>query len=1021
MSEPFKAGAIGFALQLLGAEVFQQDAKAADKALTELGTSAETAAKKVSPLGTEVDKTGTAAKNAKAPLDDAGKSTKTVGDESEKASKKVAPLATDIDKTGKASKDAKAPVDEAGKSTKKLGDENTTAAPKVKQTAAELEALKVKSDQAGRTVGTVALGIGTAFAAMATVAVAKFADFDQAVSQVGAATMASGDDLDALSASAVQAGVDTVFTATKAANAQTELAKAGVSVTDILGGALTGSLALASAGELEVARAAEIAATTLGVFNLKGSDAGHVADLLAAGAGKAQGSVEDLALGLDYVGVTFSRLGIPLEDTVGSLALLASNGLLGEKAGTGLRSVISSLTAPVAKGAAEMEKYGINVFDASGKFIGMAGTAEELKTGLGGLDEQTRSAALGAIFGAEAASAAGILYAAGAEGVEKWTANVNDSGFAAEQARMKLDNLAGDIEMLGGSMDAALIKTGSTANDTLREMVQIVTGLVDWYSGLSKGVQGIVLVVGVGIAAVALLSGTMLLAVPKIAAYKFALEGLNTTMRKTAFAGGAVGLAITAAVVILGAFGAAQAASAAKSRDYGDTLLDVSNKISGATREMVKANLAAEISIAGFGTGSSAYDAAEKLGIGLDLVTDAASGIVPAMNELLPLLNTDTSSESFKNLMKDTGLNAIELTRAINDVKNGVKGESASIEDAIRVAEQKQRVDDETVDSNGEVVASEEKVADSIDGVVTSIADLLAEMDALNGKNLDARDAARNLEGAYDDFDAALKENGPSLNQWATDLDLTTQAGRDNQDSLDAIAAAAGAAGQAILDSGGSYQDYQASLVASKAEIDKRIADLGITGQAAQDLSDKILSIPTDAEFTMAVETAAATAKLNAFLALYNSTPEQFRAGPGILAGGNSKWGAIAEADGAVVSYYANGGTSEIHTAQIERAGAMRVWAEPETGGEAYIPMSPAKRGRSTAILETVAEQFGYQLVPYGAQAFANGSAPAARSTSARAAWTGDINVTTAPNEDPRILAKQIGREFATQMAGWRP
>lgn len=61
---------------------------------------------------------------------------------------------------------------------------------------------------------------------------------------------------------------------------------------------------------------------------------------------------------------------------------------------------------------------------------------------------------------------------------------------------------------------------------------------------------------------------------------------------------------------------------------------------------------------------------------------------------------------------------------------------------------------------------------------------------------------------------------------------------------------------------------------------------------------------------------------------------------------------------------YANGGV-ENHTAQIARAGAMRLWAEPETGGEAYIPLSPSKRGRSTAILETVASKFGYGLTQF--------------------------------------------------------
>ena len=37
----------------------------------------------------------------------------------------------------------------------------------------------------------------------------------------------------------------------------------------------------------------------------------------------------------------------------------------------------------------------------------------------------------------------------------------------------------------------------------------------------------------------------------------------------------------------------------------------------------------------------------------------------------------------------------------------------------------------------------------------------------------------------------------------------------------------------------------------------------------------------------------------------------------------------------------------------------MRVWAEPETGGEAYIPLANDRRARSKAILANVAQRFG--------------------------------------------------------------
>ncbi|WP_327335130.1 hypothetical protein [Streptomyces anulatus] len=78
----------------------------------------------------------------------------------------------------------------------------------------------------------------------------------------------------------------------------------------------------------------------------------------------------------------------------------------------------------------------------------------------------------------------------------------------------------------------------------------------------------------------------------------------------------------------------------------------------------------------------------------------------------------------------------------------------------------------------------------------------------------------------------------------------------------------------------------------------------------------------------------------------------------------------LREADGGVVDYYADGGIrgraarhfadgSENHVAQIAPAGAMRVWAEPETGGEGYVPFSPSKRPRSRAITEEIVRRLG--------------------------------------------------------------
>jgi TP901 family phage tail tape measure protein len=60
------------------------------------------------------------------------------------------------------------------------------------------------------------------------------------------------------------------------------------------------------------------------------------------------------------------------------------------------------------------------------------------------------------------------------------------------------------------------------------------------------------------------------------------------------------------------------------------------------------------------------------------------------------------------------------------------------------------------------------------------------------------------------------------------------------------------------------------------------------------------------------------------------------------------------------ITAYASGG--EQHVAQIAPAGAMRLWAEPETGGEAYIPLAPSKRSRSRTIAEQAVDALGGRI-----------------------------------------------------------
>lgn len=393
-------------------------------------------------------------------------------------------------------------------------------------------------DTMGKYGGRFALAVGTGVA----IAEKRIIGFDKTMSAATAATRASAREQEALRAAAIKAGADTAFTASEAAQAITEEGKAGISTANILKGGLRGALDLAAAGTIGVGEAAEYTATTLVQFKLGGEQARHVADLLAAGAGKAQGEVGDMALALSYVGVPAHAAKISLEETVGTIALLAKNGLIGEKAGTSLRGMLASLQSPSKIAADTMKNLGINVYDAQGRFKGFDGVAEELHKRLGGLTDQERQWALGKIFGNEQLQAANILYDEGARGVHKMTREVNDQGYATEVASKKLDNLAGDWERFTGSLESAFISAGSPAQEGLRELVQNGEDLVNAFASLPDEVQQ-------GIVKVAVLSATIggvLYAVSKIRNVSRDLRGMGTGK---AAAGGLAGAASLAAPV----------------------------------------------------------------------------------------------------------------------------------------------------------------------------------------------------------------------------------------------------------------------------------------------------------------------------------------------------------------------------------------------------------------------------------------------------------------------------------------
>lgn len=385
-----------------------------------------------------------------------------------------------------------------GFTTREISDLKATNAELVK-----LENQYKELTASEKQAGTEATSFSTASVAAAAVVAVAFrslvtatSEYSGALASVKAATRASADEMAQFAAIADETAKQYGKTNTETLGGIEALAKAGVSTADILNGALSGSLALAAAGELSVGDAAEAAAGIMTQFGKTGSDVAHIADLLAASAGKAIGDVSDFTMAFKQVGLVSAKTGLSLEETTGVLAAFASNSLLGSDAGTSLKTMLANLV-PVSKEAGDlMKKIGFSAYDANGKFVGMANVAEQLKTKLGGLTDAEKSEYLQTLFGNDGKRAAIVLLEQGSKGIDEWISKVNDQGFAAETAAIRLDSLDGDLQKLSASTTSVASSFGDAATPAMRGMAQVATVVLNALSALPGPVKVALVTIG---------------------------------------------------------------------------------------------------------------------------------------------------------------------------------------------------------------------------------------------------------------------------------------------------------------------------------------------------------------------------------------------------------------------------------------------------------------------------------------------------------------------------------------------
>lgn len=348
-------------------------------------------------------------------------------------------------------------------------------------------------------------GIGAASASMAM-------DFDDAMSQAAGALDKPIDQMDELRHLAIQTGQDTIFSATDAGNAITELAKGGLTEAQIEAGALQATMDLAASSGMELGDAANVVVQAMGAFGLSASDAAQSANALAGAAAASSTDVEPLTQGLSQCSAMAHNAGWSIQETTAALGMFADAGIVGSDAGTSLKTMLQRLAAPTDTAAAEMESLGLNVRDSQGNMLGATEIAQQLQDKLGGLDAATRDAALQTIFGSDATRAATVMMNNGADGIQKYISATTDQTSAQRMANSQMSDTSRAIEEMKGSLETAAISIGTTLSPIIQDLANFISNLADKFSNLPGGVQKFI----VAIAGIAAAVGPVLIVIGQI-------------------------------------------------------------------------------------------------------------------------------------------------------------------------------------------------------------------------------------------------------------------------------------------------------------------------------------------------------------------------------------------------------------------------------------------------------------------------------------------------------------------------
>lgn len=293
-------------------------------------------------------------------------------------------------------------------------------------------------------------------------------------------------------------GKDYPLSANDALSAILDLTKAGLDLNEVefTLPAAADLAALSDSGDIQATTNTLIAAAS--GFTVFGERSGELvggfeninvaADIISGAADISTASVESLSEGLANVGPAANAFGLSLEETAAVLAIFDQNAVSGAEGGTALRSLLNALGSD--KSIETLNSLGIALFDPdTGARRPLNDIINDIGASLEDLPEAQRAGILQNLADTFGRQGLNILLNAGSDAIANTVDAIGAVPPASERAAAMLDNFAGDVEQLQGSMETLLVRALlPTLDRFFRPFIKVARFVVDGFLQLDDAV-----------------------------------------------------------------------------------------------------------------------------------------------------------------------------------------------------------------------------------------------------------------------------------------------------------------------------------------------------------------------------------------------------------------------------------------------------------------------------------------------------------------------------------------------------